>query len=84
MNNRPLTYLDDDIEWPIPTPNVFLHGQIINVPDIQLEEDNPDIQKRQLYFNRCKQAAWRQWSNDFLKVLGERHNMKCKDMINAN
>ena len=45
MNNRPLTYLDDDTEWPIPTPNVSLHGQIINVPDIQFAEDNPDFRK---------------------------------------
>ena len=45
MNNRPLTYLDDDMEWPILTPNVFLHGQIINVPDIQFAEDNSDIRK---------------------------------------
>ena len=78
MNNRPLTYLDDDIEWPIPTPNVFLHGQIINVPDIQFAEDNPDFRKWQLYLKRCKQAAWRQWSNDYLKALRERPNMKCK------
>ena len=46
MNNRPLTYLDNNIEQPILTPNVLLHGQIINVPDIQLEEDNLDIRKR--------------------------------------
>ena len=59
MNNRPLTYLDNDIEQPILTLNVLLHGQIINVPDIQLEENNPDIRKRQRYINRCKQAAWR-------------------------
>ena len=45
MNNRPLTYLDDDMEWPILTPNVFLQGQIINVPDIQFAEDNSDIRK---------------------------------------
>ena len=59
MNNRPLTYLDNDIEQPILTLNILLHGQIINVPDIQLEENNPDIRKRQRYINRCKQAAWR-------------------------
>ena len=64
MNNRLLTYLDDDTEQPILTPNALLHGQIINVPDIQLE-DNADIRKRQRYINRCKQAAWRRWSNDY-------------------
>ena len=37
MNNWLLTYLDDDIEQPILTPNVLFHGQIINIPDIRLE-----------------------------------------------
>ena len=62
MNNRLLIHLDDDIEQPILTPNVLPRRQIINVPDIQLEEDNPDIQKRQRYINKCKPAAWRRWS----------------------
>ena len=78
MNNRPLTYIDDDIEQPILTPNALLHGQIIYVPDIELDEGNPDIRKRQRYINRCKKAAWRRWNNDYLKALRERHNMKCK------
>ena len=77
MNNQPLTCLDDDKEQPILTPNVLFHGQTINVPDIQLEEDNPDIRKLQQYINRCKQAAWWRWSNDYLKALTEQHNMKC-------
>ena len=77
MNNQPLKYLDDDKEQPILTPNVLFHGQIINVPDVQLEEDNPDIRKLQQYINRCKQAAWRPWSNNYLKALREQHNMKC-------
>ena len=29
MNNQQLTYLDNDIEQPILTPNFSLHGQII-------------------------------------------------------
>ena len=45
MNNQSLTYLDNDIEQPIFTPNFLLHGKIISAPDIQLEEDNPDIRK---------------------------------------
>ena len=69
--------LDGDIEQPILTPSILLHRQMINVPDIQLEEDNSDIRKRQRYINGCKQAAWRRWSNDYLKALRERHNMKC-------
>ena len=40
MSNWSLTYLVDNIEQPILTPkNLLLHGQIINVPDIQLESN---------------------------------------------
>ena len=40
MSNWSLTYLVDNIEQPILTPkNRLLHGQIINVPDIQLESN---------------------------------------------
>ena len=55
MSNWSLTYLVDNIEQPILTPkSLLLHGQIINVPDIQLESNpitniksnNPDIRKR--------------------------------------
>ena len=74
MNNQSLTYLDNDIEQPIFTPNFLLHGKIINAPDIQLEEDNPDIRKWQQYINRCKQGAWRRRSNDYLKALRERQD----------
>ena len=78
MNNQPLKYLQQVVkEQPILTPNVLFHGQIINVPDVQLEEDNPDIRKLQQYIHRCKQAAWRPWSNNYLKALREQHNMKC-------
>ena len=76
MDNQLFTYLDNDIEQSILTPNVLLQRQIISVTDIQLEDDNPDIRKRQRYINKCKQAAWRRWSNDYLKELRERHNMK--------
>ena len=74
MNNQSLTYLENDIEQPIFTPNFLLHGKIINAPDIQLEEDNPDIRKWQQYINRCKQGAWRRRSNDYLKALRERQD----------
>ena len=74
MNNQSLTYLENDIEQPIFTPTFLLHGKIINAPDIQLEEDNPDIRKWQQYINRCKQGAWRRRSNDYLKALRERQD----------
>ena len=43
-NNRPLTYVDDDIKQLILMPNALIHGQKANIPDFEVE-DNPDIRK---------------------------------------
>lgn len=37
--------------------------------------------KRQRFINKCKQATWRRWSNDYFKALRERYNMECKKSI---
>ena len=62
LNNRPLTYIEDDIQYPILTPNSMLLGR----DTVMLEEDPEEYdknswKKRQKYSVRCKEAAWRQW-----------------------
>ena len=34
LNNRPLTYVDNDIELPILTPNSLIYGHSIRVPEM--------------------------------------------------
>ena len=34
LNNRPLNYVDDDIQLPILTPSSFLYGQLNMLPDL--------------------------------------------------
>lgn len=33
LNNQPLMYFDDDIQYPVLTPNILLHGQPIQIPE---------------------------------------------------
>ena len=75
LNNRPLTYCEDDIEMPLLTPNLMIFGK----PNYLLNEDPSDIEpgdlrKRAKYIMKCKEMLWKRWYAEYLKALRERHN----------
>ena len=76
LNNRPLMYIDDDIQFPVLTPNILIHGQPITILEKQFDDDDEVMKKRQRYIKRCKDAAWNRWNKEYLRSLRERHNMK--------
>ena len=45
LNNRPLMYIDDDIQFPVLTPNILIHGQPITIPEEQFGDDDKVIKK---------------------------------------
>ena len=79
VNNRPLTYVEDDIQLPLLTPNVMLHGQSNLLPEVDVEgiEDLP-LRKRAKYLRRCKNVLWSRWTGEYVRSLRERHNLKHK------
>ena len=79
LNNRPLMYVEDDIEYPILTPNTLIIGQNLLLPKENLETENKDLRRRFKYILKCKEAAWIRWRKEYLKSLRERHKMKTKD-----
>ena len=79
LNNRPLTYLEVDVEYPTLTPNTLAFGQNLILPDENLETENEDWCKRFKSIRKCKEAAWLRWRKEYIKSLRERHNMKTKD-----
>ena len=78
LNNRPLKYVDNDIELLIPTPNSLIYSHNIRVPENEFDDDDTNVLKRQRNIKRCKQAAWNRWKNDYLRAFLERHDMKHK------
>ena len=44
--NRPLTYVDNDIELPILTPNSLIYGHSIRVPENKFGDDDTNLSKR--------------------------------------
>ena len=79
LNNRPLSYMDDDIQMPILTPNTVIHWAAIS----ELEEDVSSIEEKDLrkeagHIQKCKNLAWQRWTTEYLKALREYHNLRSK------
>ena len=76
LNNRPLSYAEDDIQLPTLKPNALLFKSIF-LPELQpyhLKEK--DLRKRAKFLQRSKDAIWRCWSSESLRALRERHHLK--------
>ena len=79
MNNRPLTYIEDDIQYPVLTPNSMILGRdTAALQENPKDEDESDWKKRQRYIKRCKEAAWRRWQREYITALRGKHDMKHK------
>ena len=76
LNNRPLQYLEDDIQMPTLTPNSMLFVGCNAIPEMEAHHEEADLRKRAKFLSRCKDAVWRRWSTEYLRGLRERHNQK--------
>ena len=79
INDRPLDYVEDNVQMPILTPSVMLFGQPNQVPEedpSSMEDDS--LRKRAKYLRKCKEVLWLRWKNEYVKSLRERHNLNQK------
>ena len=79
LNNRPLAYMEEDIEFPVLTPNSLVLGQqliILNEDPEDKDIKDKDLRKRQKYIQKCKEAAWKRWRSEYLTSLRERQHLK--------
>ena len=76
----PLAYIEEEIDYPILTPNSLFLGRNVNFPDAAPDESESEtIKKRHKYIKRCKEALWKRWKHEYLVALRETHNLKNKD-----
>ena len=74
LNNRPLTYLEDDIELPTLTPNSFLQVNPTHIPEEEAHHiADKDLRRRARFLQRCKQTVWNRWSREYVRWLREQH-----------
>ena len=80
LNNRPLSYADDDVQLPLLTPNSLMFAQPNTLPELQPHHsEDHDLRKRARYLKRCKDALWSRWTSEYLRGLRERHKLKHKN-----
>ncbi|XP_068726453.1 uncharacterized protein [Montipora capricornis] len=80
LNNRPLSYADDDVQLPLLTANSLLFAQPNTLPELQPHHsEDRDLRKRATYLKRCKDALWSPWTSEYLRGLRESHKLKHKN-----
>ena len=82
LNNRPLTYVKEDMGYSILTPNSLILGRDVHfLYAAPLESKSETMKKRHMYIKRCKEGLWKRWKYKSLLALREKNNLKPKDKI---
>jgi hypothetical protein len=77
LNNRPLSYIEDDLQNPVLTPNSLMFVSSNVLPESEPHRvENGDLRRRAKFLKRCKDAVWKRWTNEYVRGLRERHLMK--------
>ena len=69
MNNRPLAYVEDEIQLNVLTPNSMILGRDVKTINSTAEGDSDEWTKRKRYVQRCKENAWKRWKHECLAAL---------------
>ena len=75
MNNRPLCYQEEEIEYPVLTPNLLIHGTTAQFLDEDLEafDEKDSVTKRMKFLKTCRRQLRKRWQTEYLHALEERH-----------
>ena len=82
LNNRPLTYLEDDVQLPVLTPWSMLNINPSVIPEVDAHHlDDRELRKRAKFLRKCKEAMWNRWSQEYIRSLRERHYQRSGKQI---
>ncbi|KAK3742407.1 hypothetical protein QZH41_020716, partial [Actinostola sp. cb2023] len=77
LNNRPLSYVEEDLQLPTLTPNSMLFLNSNALPDLQPHHvESGNLRKRAKYLLKCKEAMWNRWTKGYVRHLRETHSAK--------
>ena len=77
LNNRPLTYWEDDVQLQYLCSRLMILGKanyLLELPSAEIEDG--DTRKRAKYLKNCKEALWRRWRNEYMRALRESHDLR--------
>ena len=85
LNNRPLTYLDEEFGPEALTPNHLIHGR--RIPTLAWEEpesDNEiDATRRWKHLQKQLQHFWKRWNREYVSSLREHHHLNSRTTKNS-
>ena len=68
VNNRPLSYVEDDVELPVLTPVTMMNAQCNLLPEEDADAvENVDLCKRARCVRRCKEVLWLHWTTEYIQ-----------------
>ena len=68
VNNRPLSYVEDDVELPVLTPVTMMYAQCNLLPEEDADAvENVDLCKRARCVRRCKEVLWLRWTTEYIQ-----------------
>lgn len=71
-NNRPLRYLEEDVQLPVLTPNSMLHINPKHLPELQTHDvPDKDPRKRAKLLLKFKEVMWKRWATEYVRSLRE-------------
>ncbi len=77
LNDRPLSYVENDVELPVLTPYSLLHVNPSYLPELESHNiDDRELRKREKFLKRCKESMWKRWSKEYIRGLREQHRRK--------
>ena len=77
LNNRPLSYVEDDIQLPLLTLNTLILNRPNNIPTQDYHEgEERDLRKAAKRLEKCRDKLWQRWTNEYLNGLRERYNLE--------
>ena len=69
FNNRPLQYVEDEMDIRVLTPNRSIHGGDVYQLE-EIEEPN-SLNKMEKRVRKAKEEMWNRWTTDNVRVLKE-------------
>ena len=70
VNNRPLSYVEDDVQLPLLTPNLMMYRQSNILPKTVVADiKDTELHKRAKNLRRCKNVLWSRWTTEYVREL---------------
>ena len=68
IDNRPLSYVEDNVELPVLTPVNMMYAQSNLLPEEDADAvENVDLCKRARCVRRCKELLWPRWTAEYIQ-----------------